>query len=85
MHVARQPVLELREGQQAQPTVKSPTGIVLTTYQKAGLLVLVLGLLYYRFFMRRRRMDKICAHCGHRNPAHRTNCTKCSAPLFTAR
>jgi ribosomal protein S27AE len=54
-------------------------------YQKAGLLVLVAGILYIRLALRKRKKDKICPHCSHRNPYHRSNCTKCSAPLFMAK
>ena len=32
--------------------------------------------------IRKRNRDRICSHCGHRNPRHRTNCTNCSAPMF---
>jgi hypothetical protein len=63
--------------------VKSPTGIVLAGYEKGIILCLLLGLLYLRLYRRKRRQDKICSHCGQRNPAHQTNCKACSAPLFT--
>ena len=60
----------------------SPTGIVLAGYQKGVLLCVLLGLLYLRLYRRKRLQDRICSHCGQRNPAHQTNCRKCSAPLF---
>ena len=66
----------------AKTEVKSLTGIVLTGPQKTIGLMLLLGLLYWRLWRRKRSKDRICPHCGHRNPSHRTNCTECSAPLF---
>lgn len=51
---------------------------------KVFLVVLLLGVLWVRLSLRRRSRDKVCSHCGHRNPPHRSNCTKCSAPLFKA-
>jgi len=62
--------------------VKSPTGFVFTTTQKAFLVVIAMGLLYVRLAMRRRKKRKICAHCGKVNPPHQANCMDCSAPLF---
>jgi hypothetical protein len=66
----------------AKNEIKSPTGIVLSTPQKVLGLMLLLGLLYLRLWKRKRSKDRICSHCGHRNPRHRTNCTNCSAPMF---
>ena len=69
----------------AQQPVKPPasiTGMVLQAWQKGFLLVLLLGALYLRLWLRKRKQDLICAHCGQRNPRHQTNCLKCSAPLF---
>ena len=77
----RQPAIEL-QGQAPKERIESPTGFVLTGPTKMGLLVLLFGLLYLRLWQRRRKKDRICAHCGHRNPPHRANCTNCSAPLF---
>jgi hypothetical protein len=74
--------VELTETTAPKETVKSPTGIVLTTPQKTLGLMLLLGLLYWRLWRRKRSRDRICSHCGHRNPRHRTNCTNCSAPMF---
>lgn len=51
---------------------------------KMGLLVLLLGLLWLRLSLRRRSRDKLCSHCGRRNPPHRSHCSNCSAPLFEA-
>ena len=76
-----QPSMEVTQ----QPTrrdAKSPTGIVLTGYEKGIILCLLLGLLYLRLYRRKRSQDKICSHCGERNPPHQTNCKQCSAPLF---
>ncbi|MFN8012156.1 MAG: zinc finger protein [Holophagaceae bacterium] len=78
----RQPSVSLQE-EPAKP-VSSPTGVVFTGPQKAGLLLLVLGMLYYRLWKRKRAHDHICSHCGKRNPSHRVNCEQCSAPLFKA-
>lgn len=77
-----QPAVQLQE-EPARP-VKSPTGLVFSGPQKAGLLLLVLGLLYLRLWRRKRAKDQLCDHCGTRNPPHRANCSKCSAPLFRA-
>ncbi len=77
----RQQTIEL----QTQPTqagLQSPTGFVFGSTQKMILLVIVGLLLYLRLHLRRRKKDRVCAHCGHRNPPHRQNCTKCSAPLM---
>ena len=60
----------------------SPTGFLLPVWQKAGLLILLLGLLYLRQFRKRRARLKICSHCNAKNPTHLTNCAKCGAPLF---
>jgi len=62
--------------------VKSPTGFVLRGYEKGVILCVLLGLLYLRLYRRKRSQDKVCSHCGQRNPPHQTNCLKCSAPLF---
>ncbi|MEI2698180.1 MAG: hypothetical protein V9E94_07485 [Microthrixaceae bacterium] len=51
---------------------------------KVFLVVLLLAVLWVRLTLRRRSRDRVCSHCGHRNPPHRSHCTKCSAPLFTA-
>ncbi len=77
----RQPAIELKQ-QASKETVKSPTGFVLGGTQKMVLLVLLFGLLYLRLYFRRRKRDRVCAHCGQRNPPHRSNCSNCSAPLF---
>jgi hypothetical protein len=61
---------------------KSPTGFILTGAGKGVLLCLVLGALYYRVYRRKQNNDKVCSHCGTRNPPLQTNCRKCSAPLF---
>ncbi len=79
-----QPSIEL-QSQPAKETVKSPTGIVLGGTQKMLLLVLLGFLLYFRLHMRRRKKDRVCPHCETRNPAHRRNCSNCSAPLMDLR
>ncbi len=61
---------------------KSPTGYVLQGWQKASLLILLLGVLYLRQFRTRRARRKVCSHCSAKNPTHLTNCAKCGAPLF---
>lgn len=80
--VTAQPSVQLQEP--AAKPVKSPTGLVFSGPQKAGLLLLALGLLYLRMWRRKRAKDQLCDHCGTRNPPHRANCSKCSAPLFKA-
>lgn len=77
----QQPTVQL-EGTPAKPEIQSPTGFVLGGTQKMLLLVVVGLLLYLRLHMRRRKRDRICAHCSHRNPPHRQNCSNCSAPLL---
>jgi len=79
-----QPTIEL-QSQAPKETVNSPTGLVLGGTQKMALLVLLGLFLYLRLYMRRRKKDRICAHCGERNPPHRQNCTNCSAPLLDLR
>jgi uncharacterized paraquat-inducible protein A len=68
--------------QPTKPPVQSITGIILQGWQKGVLLVLALGLLYLRVWSRKRTKERLCSHCGQRNPHHQTNCLKCSAPLF---
>jgi len=75
-----QPSMEI--AQPSRRSAGSPTGFILTGYEKAGLLCLLLGLMYLRLYRRKRAKDKICSHCGQRNPPHQTNCKQCSAPLF---
>ena len=77
----RQQTVELQT-QPSKSEIASPTGFVLGSTQKMTLLVIVGLLLYLRLHLRRRKKDRICPHCGHRNPTHRQNCTQCSAPLF---
>lgn len=72
--------VELQQ-QPSKTSAKSPTGFVLGGTTKMVMLVLLFMLLYFRLFLRKRKKDKICSHCGHRNPPHRQNCHKCSAPL----
>jgi ribosomal protein L40E len=55
---------------------------VFQNYHKAGLIILLAAILYFRLTLRKRKKDKICPHCEYRNPHHRSNCTKCSAPLL---
>jgi ribosomal protein L40E len=68
------------EGQAPAPSPQD--GFVFHNYHKAGLLILVAAVLYLRLTLRKRKNDKICPHCEYRNPYHRSNCTKCGAPLL---
>ncbi len=70
------------EGQPAPPRPASPTGFYLQPWQKGGLLVLLLGVLYLRMWRRRQARTLICSHCGKKNPSHQSNCQKCAAPLM---
>ena len=70
------------EGSPSPAPVKKPW-LAITTWQKAGVVTLLLGLIWVRQMRRRKARLKVCAHCGHKNPHHLTNCTKCQAPLFT--
>jgi hypothetical protein len=79
--MALQQTMEVTQ-QPGRTEVKSPTGLVLTGPQKGVVLCVLLGLLYLRLYRRKRTQDKICSHCGRRNPPHQTNCMECSAPLF---
>jgi hypothetical protein len=67
---------------QKQETPPPAGSYVMKFSTKVFLVVLLLGVLWLRLTLRRRSRDKVCSHCGHRNPPHRSNCTKCSAPLF---
>ena len=80
----RQPTVEL-QSKAPKEIIDSPTGLVLGGTQKMLLLVLLGSLLYFRLYLRRRKKDRICAHCGDRNPPHRQNCHNCSAPLLNLR
>lgn len=79
--MAQQPSMDLSQASSRRDS-RSPTGFVLTGYEKGLLLCLLLGVLYLRLYKRKRAQEKICAHCGTRNPPHQTNCRQCSAPLF---
>jgi ribosomal protein L40E len=76
-----QPEMEITQ-QPGGSQVRSVTGIVLTGYEKGVALCLLLGLLYLRLYRKKQKAEKVCSHCGQRNPPHQTNCKKCSAPLF---
>jgi ribosomal protein L40E len=65
-----------------QMTAEEPK-FVLQNYQREGLLIIVLGILYLRLILRRRKKERICSRCNHSNPSDRTNCASCSAPLLT--
>jgi len=72
--------------QTEQPArASAPERFMFQDYQKAGLLVLVAGILYLRLMLRKRKKDKICSRCNYRNPYHQSNCAKCSAPLMSGR
>ena len=72
----------VQQEQQPPKPQTSPTGYLLPAWQKIGLLVLLLGVLYLRQFRQRRARRKLCPHCDEKNPTHLTNCAKCGAPLF---
>lgn len=76
-----QPAVELQQEPPKPPAGPRPW-YVLTPSMKLQLIILIGALLYLRLWMRKRQRDQICSHCGHRNPTHRTNCSRCSAPLF---
>lgn len=76
-----QPTLSLEE-QPAPAKPTSPTEFLLQPWQKGGLLVIVLGLLYLRMWRRKQARILICSHCGKKNPPHQSNCQKCAAPLL---
>ena len=76
-----QPTLSLEE-QPGKPKAESPTGFYLQPWQKGGLLVLILGVLYLRMWRRKRAHILVCSHCGKKNPPHQSNCQKCAAPLM---
>lgn len=61
---------------------ESPTGIILQPWQKGGLLVIILGILYLRIWRRKQAHILVCSHCGKKNPPHQSNCQKCAAPLM---
>jgi hypothetical protein len=77
---AHQPSVSLEGSPSSAPAKKSV--IALTSLQKAGVLTLLLGLIWVRMLRRRKAAHKECPHCGHKNAPHLTNCTKCQAPLF---
>jgi len=77
-----QPAVSLQE-QPAQPEKPtSPTGFTLQSWQKGGLLVILLGILYVRILRRKKSHTVACSHCGKKNPPHLSNCQKCAAPLM---
>ena len=70
---------------EAPPAAKpptNPTGLILQPWQKGGLLVLILGILYLRLWRRKQAHIQICSHCGKKNPPHQSNCQQCAAPLM---
>ncbi len=70
------------EAQPAKPKAESPTGLFLQPWQKGGLLIVLLGILYLRNWRRRQARTQICSHCGKKNPPHQSNCQRCAAPLM---
>lgn len=70
------------EAQPPKPKADSPTGLYLQPWQKGGLLVLLLGILYLRHWRRKQARTKICSHCGKKNPPHLNHCQNCAAPLL---
>lgn len=79
-----QPTLSLQE-QPAEPKVQSPTVLVLQSWQKGLLLIVLLGVLYLRIWRRKQARIQVCSHCGKKNPPHQSNCQKCAAPLLNLR
>ncbi|HJW73906.1 MAG TPA: hypothetical protein VJ486_13865 [Geothrix sp.] len=77
-----QPTTLSLEEQPANKPPDSPTGFVLQPWQKGGLLVILLGVLYLRIWRRKQARIQICSHCGKKNPPHQSNCQKCAAPLL---
>ncbi|HJV48778.1 MAG TPA: zinc-ribbon domain-containing protein [Geothrix sp.] len=59
-----------------------PSGFYLQSWQKGGLLVLLLGILYLRIWVRKQAKAVYCSHCGKKNPPHQNTCQKCAAPLM---
>ena len=76
-----QTTLSLAE-QPAKPKTESQSGFHLLPWQKGGLLVMLLGVLYLRIWRRKQARILICSHCGKKNPPHQSNCQKCAAPLM---
>lgn len=70
------------QDQPARTQPESPTGLLLQPWQKGGLLILLLGVLYLRMWRRKQARIQVCSHCGKRNPPHQRNCQKCAAPLI---
>lgn len=68
--------------EQAPKKPETPTGFFLHPWQKGGLLVILLGILYLRMWRRKKTHDLVCSHCGKKNPPHQSNCQKCAAPLM---
>ena len=74
--------IQLEQAPPPKAPLTSPTGVIFQGWQKASLLILLLGILYLRQFRKRQARRKICSHCAEKNPIHLTNCAKCGAPLF---
>ena len=79
---AAQPSVSLQENPAPPPKPASPTGFLLQPWQKGGLLVILLGILYVRMLRRKKVHTLTCSHCGKKNPPHLANCQKCAAPLL---
>lgn len=80
--ITAQPAISLQENPTPPPKPASTTGFALQSWQKGGLLVILLGILYIRMLRRKRSHTLICSHCGKKNPVHLSNCQKCAAPLM---
>ena len=70
------------EAQPVKPKTDKPSGFYLQPWQKGGLLVILLGILYLRIWRRKQAKILVCSHCGKKNPPHQSNCQKCAAPLM---
>jgi len=65
-----------------KPVMGSQGGFVIGSNYKVLLLIILAFILYFRMHSVRRKRNKICSICGHRNPQHHANCRNCSAPLI---
>jgi len=74
--------VQITETPSPQTPAAGQGGFAFSNLQKGILLVIILGVLYLRLTLRRRKRELVCSHCGKRNPHHLTNCLNCSAPLF---
>ena len=79
---AIQPAVSLQQTPTPEAKPTSPTGFFLQSWQKGGLLVLLLGILYLRILRQKKARILVCSHCGKKNPPHLAHCQNCAAPLL---